>query len=133
MFEFRKGFFVASIPLRRQILILVDKPTIRNLLFLMKKLETENAADGSASAVAALTEAGQPGTVVLDLRCQESRSRDEIHGIRKVQASRLGKILMITVETNGPKTMSIVERYLSSGLPGTLLWLVSHRYQSRRS
>lgn len=122
-----------SIPIHRQVLILADKPSVRNLLFLMKKLESENAADGSASAVAALTQAGQPETVVLDMRCQEPGSSDEIHGISKIQTSRLGKIPTITIEANGPKTMSLVERYLSNGLPGPLLWLVSHRYQSRRS
>jgi len=127
-----KGYIVTSTPLRRQVLVLADKPSVRNLLFLMKKLESENAADGSTSAVATLTEAGQPGTVIVDMRCREHRSSDEIHGISKIQASRLGKILTITVEVNGPKTMGLVDRYLSSGLPGPLLWLVSHRYQTRR-
>lgn len=124
---------MASTPLRRQVLVLADEPSVRNLLFLMKKLESENAADGSANAVAALTEAGQPEAVILDLRCRESRPGEEIHGISNVQTGRVGRMLTITVEVNGPKTMSLVERYLSGGLPGALLWLVSHRYQSRSS
>lgn len=122
-----------SQPLRRQVLVLTDKASIQNLLFLMKKLESENAADGSACAVAALTSGQRFEAVILDMRFARRRAGGEIHGIKNIQSAVMGKMLAITAEVTGPKTMDLLERYLTSGLPGSLLWLVSYRYRPRSS
>jgi hypothetical protein len=121
-----------SVPLRRQILVLTDDVSIRNLFFLMKKLDSENAADGSGTAMAAIAEREQYDAVILDMRCPEGTRGGEVHGIGEIRSSRMGRTQAITAEVNGPETLTLVERYLLSGLPGALLWLVSHQYKSRR-
>jgi CheY-like chemotaxis protein len=120
-------------PLHRQVLLLVDEPPIRNLQTLVKKLEVENAADGSELVAKAMMNRKKFDAVILDLRCPNRRPGAEIHGIGNIQASRVGRTLAVTAEVNGPKTLDLVQRYLVNGLPGPLLWLVSHRYQSRPS
>jgi hypothetical protein len=123
---------MASEPLRRQVLVLSDDVSLRNLFYLMRKLASENAADGSEKAVAAIIEHDQYDAVVLDLRCSDQQHKGEIHGIGKIQPVMMGRLLTITAEVNGPQTLDLVERYLITGLPGALLWLVSHRYIPRR-
>jgi hypothetical protein len=120
-------------PLHRQILFLVNEPPIRNLQTLVKRLEGENPADGSEGVAKAIMNRKRFDSVILDLRCPNRRPGVEIHGIGKIQASRVGRTLAVTAEVNGPKTLDLVERYLVNGLPGPLLWLVSHRYRSRQS
>lgn len=120
-------------PLHRQVLFLVDEPRIRNLQTLVKRLAVENPADESQGVAKAIMNRKQFDAVILDLRCPNRRPEAEVHGIGKIQASRLGRTLAVTAEVNGPKTLDLVERYLVNGLPGPLLWLVSHRYWSRES
>ncbi len=117
--------------LHRQIMTLADEPLIRNLQNLVKRLEVENPADCEAFRDAIL-DRGRYDKVILDLRCPAPLRDSEVHGIRKIEASRVGRILSVTAEVNGPKTLAMVERYLFNGLPPSLLWLVSHRYRSGR-
>lgn len=120
---------MATVPLHRKVLILMDEPIIRNLLTLVKRLQIEDPGQECTSAVEAMSDRKQFDAIVLDLRCSTSGSRGEIHGIHKIQPARLGRVLAITAEANGPNTLDLIERYLLSGLPSTLLWLVSHRYK----
>jgi hypothetical protein len=115
-------------PLHRQVLFLVDEPPIRNLQTLVRRLEVENPGNASTGVGNAIMNRKQFDSVILDLRCVKRRSGIEIHGIGKIQASRVGRTLAVTAEVNGPKTLNLVEKYLVNGLPGPLLWLVSHRY-----
>lgn len=117
--------------LHRQIMTLADESPIRNLQNLVKRLEVENPADCEGLGNAIL-DRGRYDRVILDLRCPTPLRNAEVHGIRKIEASRVGRILSVTAVVNGPKTLSMVERYLVNGLPAALLWLVSHRYRSRR-
>lgn len=119
-------------PLHRQIMILADEPPIHNLQTLMKRLAIENPSDGNEDVFEAVMDRKQFDSVILDLRCPKRRSGVEIHGIGRIQAGKVGRTLALTAEVNGPKTLSVVERYLVNGLPGPLLWLVSHRYKSRQ-
>jgi|SRR5579875_4068846 len=114
-------------PLHRQVLLLVDEPPIRNLQTLVKKLEVENAVPGSELVAKAMMDRKNFDAVILDLRSPNRRSGAELHGIGKIQASRVGRTLAVTAEVNGPKTLDLVQRYLVNGLPGHLLWLVCHR------
>lgn len=118
-------------PIRREILILADEPPIRHLQNLVKRLEIENPADGSEGLANVIMDRAQYDSVILDLRCSNPRPGNEIHGIGKIHTSRVGRTLSVRAQVNGPKTLSVVERYLADGLPGPLLWLVSHRYRSR--
>lgn len=115
-------------PLHRQIMILADEPPIHNLQALVKRLAIENPSGDSNSIAAAVMDRKQFDSVILDLRCPNRQPGGEVHGISRIQAGRLGRTLTLTAEVNGPKTLSVVERFLVNGLPGSLLWLVSHRY-----
>jgi DNA-binding NtrC family response regulator len=117
---------MASIPLRRGVLVLTDDVSIRNLFYLMRRLADENAAEGSARAMAAIAEREQYDAVILDMRCPEGKRGGEVHGIGKVQSCRLDRMLTITAEVSGPETVTLVERYVLGGLPGALAWLVAH-------
>ena len=116
-------------PLHRQIMTLVDEPPIRNLQTLVKRLELENPASCKGLSDAML-DRRRYDKVILDLRCPNPLRGSEIHGIKRIQASRVGRILSVTAEVNGPKTLSMVERYLINGLPAALLWLISQRIPS---
>ncbi len=128
----RKETSAHSAPLHRQVLILTDDVSLRNLFYLMRKLAAENAADGSERAVAAFMEDALYDAVVLDLRCGDQRHGAEVRGISKIQPAILGRLLTITAEVSGPETLDLVEKYLVTGLPGALLWLASHRYKRRK-
>jgi hypothetical protein len=119
-----------STPLRRRVLVLNDKRSVRNLLFLLEKIGSEQ-----------LTPAGEPllalpgqkkfDAIVLDMRRLDGKPGDEVRGIGEVHVGRAGKLLVIIAEVNGPQTMDLLERYVLNGLPEGLLWLVSHRYKRR--
>src|SRR5512146_259501 len=113
-------------PLYRRIVTLADEPPIRNLQNLVKRLEVENPASCKGLGDAML-DRRRYDKVILDLRCPDLVLRGEIHGIRRIQASTVGRILSVTAEVNGPKTLTMVEHYLVNGLPAALLWLISHR------
>lgn len=121
---------MASNYLHRQIMTLADEPPIRNLQTLVKRLEVENAVDCEGLSDAML-DRRRYDKVIVDLRCPENLRGGEVHGIRRIHASRVGRIFSVTAEVNGPKTLTMVERYLVNGLPAALLWLVSHRYRPR--
>lgn len=116
--------------LHRQIMTLADESPIRNLQNLVKRMEIENPGDCSEGLGDAMLDRRQYDTVMLDLRCPNQLAGAEIHGIRRIQANRVGRTLSVTAEVSGPKTLAMVERYLVNALPGSLLWLVSHRYRT---
>ena len=116
-----------SAPLHRKVLVLMEEASIRNLLQLVKRLEPENAADGDGKSELSTINRKQFDTVILDLRCSKRRPGDEVHGVGQLRPSMVGKLLVINAEVNGPKTLDMVERYLTNGLPQSLLWLICHR------
>jgi|SRR5579875_1013143 len=118
--------------MQRKILTLTEETPIRNLRTLIRKIHSETADEECNKVLAAITERKQSDPVILQLRCPERSPRDEVCGIRKIRFAMLGRVVAITIEANGPKTLDLIERYLVNGLPSTLLWLVSYRYNSSR-
>lgn len=121
-----------SIPLRRKVLVLNDKKSVRNVLVLLKRIGGEGSLTSAGEPLQALDDDRQFEAVVLDMRSSEQKKSEEIRGIGEVRVGRAGKLLVIIAEVNGPQTMDLLERYTVNGLPETLLWLVSHRYKPRR-
>ncbi len=113
-----------SAPLHRQVLVLTDNICIRNLFCLMKKLAGEDAADGSLKAMVAIAEREEYDAIILDLRRPDGKPPNETGEIGKIQSSRIDRTLTITAEVYGRETLTLMERYLLSGLPGALAWLV---------
>ena len=123
---------MASVPLHREVLVLTDDVSIRNLFYLMRNLAIENPEDGGERAVAAIAEREQYDAVILDMQCPGEMPRGDVHGLGKIQSSMMGRMLTIVAEVDGPETPPLLERYLFSGLPGCRLGLASYRFASAR-
>lgn len=117
-------------PLRRKVMVLNEKKSIRNPLCLLERIESETTLTQAGEPLQALLDERRFDAVVLDLRHSNRRDREEVRGIREVRVGRAGKLLVLIAEVNGPRTMDLFERYILNGLPQALLWLVSHRYHS---
>jgi DNA-binding NtrC family response regulator len=109
-------------------MVLNDKKSIRNLLCLLERIESETTLTQAGEPLQSLLDERRFDAVVLDMRHSNPREREEMRGIREVRVGRAGKLLILIAEVNGPKTMELFERYILSALPQALLWLVSHRY-----
>lgn len=116
-----------SVPLHRQVLVLTDDVCIRNLFYLMRKLAGEDATDGSLRAMVAIAEREEYDAIILDLRRPDRTPRNEPREIGRIQSNRMDRTLTITAEVYGHETLTVVERYLLSGLPGALTWLIGRQ------
>lgn len=111
----------------RKVLVLSNGKYVQNFLKLIERLESQNGKDGERVLS---TVYRQPfDAIVLNLHWPNKKSKNEIRGMGVIQPSWMGRLLVITAEINGPKTLNILERYLINGLPQALLWLISYRYQ----
>jgi hypothetical protein len=117
---------------RRKVLFLNDRPSIRNLLVLMGRIESEDESAAAGRPSLASLSPKQFDSVVLDLRITYPGPRQEVRGIGDIRAGWAGKLMVIILDVNGPKTLEMIERYLFKGLPTALVWLVSHRAQVPR-
>ena len=116
--------------LHRKVLVLNDGPSIRNLLCLLKNFDIESTLAVSGGFLVGSLNEKQFDAVVLDMRRPDRNTPNEMRGIGEIRAGFVGKLLFVVAEVNGPKTLDLFERYILHGLPGALLWLISHRYQS---
>jgi len=123
---------MSSVPLHRQVLVLTDDVCIRNLFYLMRKLTSENATDGSLNAMVAIAEREEYDAIILDMRRPDVKLGNESREIGKIQCSRTDRTLTIAAEVYGNETLTVVERYLLSGLPGALTWLIGRPYPIRQ-
>lgn len=123
---------MSSVPLHRQVLVLTDDVCIRNLFYLMRKLAGEDAADGSLRAMVAIAEREEYDAIILDLRRPDRKPPNGPREIGGIQSNRMDRTLTITAEVYGHETLTVVERYLLSGLPGALTWLVGRHFASRQ-
>jgi hypothetical protein len=127
-----KGFLMTSTPIGREVLVLTDDVSIRNLFYLMRKLAVEDPANGGERAMAAIVERDEYDAVILEMRCPAENPNDDVHGVGKIQATMMGRMLTIVAEVDGPQTPPLVERYLFCGLPGTHFGLFAPRFPSPR-
>ncbi|HET9179272.1 MAG TPA: hypothetical protein VFQ24_13020 [Terriglobia bacterium] len=121
---------MVPVSLHRKILVLNDGPSIHNLRSLLENLDREDALSGSGKVLMAMLDEKRFDAVVLDARGSNRRRGEEMRGIGEIRAGRVGKLLVVGVEVNGPKSLDLLERYILKGLPGALLWLISHRYEA---
>jgi CheY-like chemotaxis protein len=121
---------MASVALRRKILVLNDDPAIRNLLCFLKEFDRESTVTANGEPLQASLNEKRFDAVVLDMRGPQRKTAEEMRGIGEIRAERVGKLLVIVANVNGPKTLDLFERYILNGLPGALLWLIGYRYES---
>ena len=115
----------------RQILVLTDDVSFRNLFYLMRRVSVENPASGSARAMISVAEREEYDAIVLDLRRQEGLPEGNVYGVGKIQSSRLERLLTIIAEVDGPATRALIEHYLFNGFPEAHQWLASHSHSSQ--
>jgi hypothetical protein len=122
---------MVSAPLCRQVLVLTDDVSFRNLFYLMRRVALENAANGGARAMTAIAERDDYDAVVLDMRYLEGLPGSNVYGIGKVQSSMMERMLTIIAEVDGPATPALIEQYLFNGLPEAHQWLASRCHPSQ--
>jgi hypothetical protein len=123
---------MSSVALHREVLVLTDDVSIRNLFYLLRNLAIEHPQDGGGRAVAAIAEREQYDAVIFYMECPGETPRGDVRGVGKIQSSMTGRMLTIVAEVNGPETPPLLERYLFSGLPGCHLGLAGYRFASLR-
>ena len=123
---------MSSVALHREVLVLTDDVSIRNLFYLLRNLAIEHPQDGGGRAVAAIAEREQYDAVIFYMECPGEMPRGDVRGVGKIQSSMTGRMLTIVAEVNGPETPPLLERYLFSGLPGCHLGLAGYRFASLR-
>jgi hypothetical protein len=121
----KKELSMDSALLDRQVLILTDDVSFRNLFYLMRRVAVENAESGGARAMTAIAEREEYDAVVLDLRCREGLPGSSVYGVGNIQSSTVERMLTIIAEVDGPATPALIEQYIFSGLPEAHQWLAS--------
>lgn len=116
---------MVSAPSCRQVLVLTDDVSFRNLFYLLRRVAVENPGNGGARAISALAERDEYDAVVLDMRCREGLAGSNVYGVGRVQSSNVERLLTIIAEVDGPATPALIEQYLFNGLPEAHQWLAS--------
>lgn len=118
---------MTSVPERRKVLALKGEPSIRKLCNLMSQVERQNTVKGVGKTTLAGIHPERFDVAIVDLRFRQQQIKDEVHGVGAIRPSVIGKMLVVTLEVNGPKTAALVERYLLNRLAQPLLWLICNR------
>jgi len=118
--------FVANNTNHRKVLIVADEPAIKNLLQLVKKLDSRRVAASTGPGLANIHRKSFD-TAILDLRCSRGRPAGRGYGFGEVWTSMTGKVLVINAEVNDLKTFKLAEQYIyhRHSLDGLLFDLAS--------
>jgi hypothetical protein len=104
--------FVANNSTNRKVLIVADEPAIKNLLTLVRKLDSRRVvAAGPRPDLSAINRRSFD-TAILDLRCSPRRPAGRGYGIGEVWPNMVGRVLVINAEVNDQKTFGLVEKYI---------------------
>ncbi len=103
---------MADNTVKRKVLTVGREKAIRNLLALVKKLDSRRVVTGNGRIDLANINRKSFDTAILDLRCSCGAPAGRGYGFGEVWPSMVGKVLVINAEVNDPKTMEMVERYI---------------------
>ena len=103
--------FVANNSTTRKVLIVADEPSIKNLLKLVRKLDSRRVAASTDPYLSAISRKSFD-TAILDLRCSQGRPAGRGYGFGEVWTSMTGRVLVINAEVNDLKTLQQAERYI---------------------
>lgn len=119
--------FVANNSTHRKVLIAADEATIRNLLTLVRKLDSRRVAPSNTGLDLSAVNRRSFDTAILDLRCSQRRPAGGGYGFGEVLSNMVGRVLVINAEVNDSKTFALAERYLfhRHSLGGLLFGLAS--------
>ena len=103
--------FVANNTAHRKVLIVADEPAIKNLLKLVRKLDSRRVAASTDPYLSTISRKSFD-TAILDLRCSQGRPARRGYGFGEVWTSMTGRVLVINAEVNDLKTLQLAERYI---------------------
>ena len=104
--------FVASNSTHRKVLIAADEPTIKNLLALVRKLDSRRVVTSKAGLDLSSINRRSFDTAILDMRCLQGRPASRGYGFGEVWPSMTGRVLVINAEVNDLKTLQLAERFI---------------------
>ena len=119
--------FVAKNLTHRKVLIVADEPAIKNLLTLVRKLDSRRVVASNTGLDLSTISRRSFDTAILDLRYSPRRPAGRGYGFGEVWPSMTGKVLVINAEVNDLKTFKLAERYIyhRHSLDGLLFDLAS--------
>jgi hypothetical protein len=103
--------FVANNTAHRKVLIVADEPAIKNLLMLVKKLDSRRVTASTGVCLSTIHRKSFD-TAILDMRCSQGRPASRGDGFGEVWANMTGRVLVINAEVQNPKTLQLAERYI---------------------
>lgn len=103
--------FVANNTAHRKVLIVADEAAIKNLLMLVKKLDSRRVTTSTGPCLSTIHRRSFD-TAILDMRCSQGRPAGRGYGFGEVWANMTGRVLVINAEVNSPKTLELAERYI---------------------
>lgn len=103
--------FVANNTAHRKVLIVADEPSIKNLLLMVKKLDSRRVAASVGPGLSGIQRRSFD-TAILDMRCSQGRPASRGYGFGEVWTSMTGRVLVVNAEVNNPKTLEMAERYI---------------------
>ena len=119
--------FVANNSVHRKVLIVADEPAIKNLLILVRKMDSRRVATAGAGPHLSTLHRNSFDTAILDMRYSQRRPAGRGYGFGEVWPNMVGRVLVINAEVNDLKTLETAERYIyhRHSLKGLLLDLAS--------
>ena len=98
-------------PQLRNVLIIEDEPSIRNVLYvLLAGLGCEGNIAHNGHQALAMIEKQSFDAVLLDLRCSEMPPREMVSAIKELRPSLVGRVLVITGEVADPQTLEMIKK-----------------------
>jgi hypothetical protein len=104
--------FVANNSINRKVLIVADEPSIKNLLALVKKVDSRKLATANGRPGLSTISRKSFDTAILDLRCLHPQPAGRGYHFEEIWPSMVGRVLVINAEVNSLKTVALVEKYI---------------------
>ena len=104
--------FVAGNTVNRKVLIVADEPAIKNLLSLVRKLDSRRVVTANGRLNPSTINRKAFDTAILDLRCTNRRPAGRGYGYGEVWPNMVGRVLVINAEVNDAKTFRSIEHYV---------------------
>ena len=98
-------------PQLRNVLIVEDEPSIRNVLYLLLAgLGCEGNVAHTAQQALSMIEKQSFDAMLLDLRCSEMPAAEMASAIKELRPSLVGRVLVITGEVADPQTLEMIKK-----------------------
>ena len=104
--------FVANNSTHRKVLIVADEAAIKNLLMLVRKLDSRRVVASNGGLSCSAINRKSFDTAILDLRYSRGRAAGRGYGFGEVSPSMTGRVLVVNAEVNDINVFRSAERYI---------------------